>query len=247
MSKFRTMLGALTHEVGEQAQKVGELPQKIGEHAQNFKPFKALEKEHKLGKALHAEALAALQQFKKKHPEIKERLEKAHAYAVVPSIGRASLVLGGAYGVGEVFVHERVVGYGAIVQMTLGVQLGGTTFHELVIFNEESAFKQFKAGKFAFAADAAVELVKAGAQGSKGFGAASQIYVFDEGGMLLDLAIGLQKFIFRPAALGRMRTAKGAMEEGEASDEKERESGNEEEEEERAPAAKKEQPAHHHA
>jgi hypothetical protein len=40
--------------------------------------------------------------------------------------------------------------------------------------------------------------------------------VFDDGGMLLDLAIGGQKFIFRTAALGRARTTEGALEEGTA-------------------------------
>ena len=49
--------------------------------------------------------------------------------------------------------------------------------------------------------------MKAGAQASKGFGSGSTIYVFDEGGMLLDLAIGAQKFSFKPAALGRFRKA----------------------------------------
>lgn len=34
--------------------------------------------------------------------------------------------------------------------------------------------------------------------------------------MLLDLAIGGQKFIFRPAALGRARTTEGALEEDSA-------------------------------
>jgi hypothetical protein len=61
-----------------------------------------------------------------------------------------------------------------------------------------------------------VEIVKAGAQASKGFGKTASIYVFDDGGMLLDLAIGGQTFIFKPGALGRSRTTHGALEEGTA-------------------------------
>lgn len=179
-------------------------------------PFKALQKEKKLGPVLHADVLAALKQVQKKNPELKKVLDKSAGFAVVPSIGRSSLVLGGAYGLGEVFTGERVIGYAAIVELTIGVQVGGTTFHELVVFHDKGALKNFKQGKYAFAADAAVEIVKAGAQASKGFGASSSIYVFDEGGMLLDLAIGGQKFIFKPAALGRSRTTEGALEEGTA-------------------------------
>jgi hypothetical protein len=199
MSKFRDMVDALKHPVDSVGKAVGG-------------PFRALEKEAKLGPVLHAEVMAALKLLQDKHPDIKDALKGAHGFAVVPSIGRASLVLGGAYGLGEVFEHERVIGYAAIVELTIGVQVGGTTFDELVIFHDEGSLKRFKAGKYAFAADAGVAIIKAGAQASKGFGASSSICVFDEGGMLLDLAIGGQKFIFRPAGLGRLRTAEGAVE-----------------------------------
>ena len=202
MSKFRGIVEGLKAPV-----------KKVGE---KVSPFKALQKEAKLGPVLHADVLAALKQVQSKNPELKKVLDESAGFAVVPAIGRASLVLGGAYGLGEVFQGERVIGYAAIVELTIGVQVGGTTFHEIVVFHDEGALKNFKQGKYAFAADASVEIVRAGAQASKGFGATSSIYVFDEGGMLLDLAIGGQKFIFKPAALGRARTAKGALEEGTA-------------------------------
>ena len=59
------------------------------------------------------------------------------------------------------------------IELTLGVQLGGTTFHELVVFHDDGALERFKQGKFAFAADAGVAIVKAGAQATKGFGESS--------------------------------------------------------------------------
>jgi lipid-binding SYLF domain-containing protein len=204
MSKFRNIVEGLEAPI-----------KKVGE-ALSGNPFEKLQKEKKLGPVLHAEVLAALKQVQSKNSDLKKVLDESAGFAVVPEIGRASLVLGGAYGIGEVFKGERVIGYAAIVELTIGVQVGGTTFHELVVFHDEGALKNFKQGKYAFAADAAVEIVKAGAQASKGFGATSSIYVFDDGGMLLDLAIGGQKFIFKPAALGRARTTEGALEEGTA-------------------------------
>lgn len=230
MSKFRSMVEALKQPVETVAEKVSQ-------------PFHALKKEAKLGPVLHSEVLAALKQLQQKHPEIKKVLDESAGYAVIPSIGRASLVLGGAYGIGEVFAHDRVIGYAAVIELTIGVQVGGTTFHELVVFHDEGSLKRFKSGKFAFAADAAVELVKAGAQASHGFGASSSIYVFADGGMLLDLAIGGQKFVFKPAALGRARTAKGGIEEEEAPSDGERERADEDEE--RPAAAEEDQPGAH--
>jgi len=222
---------------------VDALKQPVEALGEKVKPFHTLEKNPKLRPVLHAEVLAALKQLQQKHPETKKVIEESAGYAVVPDIGRSSLVLGGAYGIGEVFVHDDVIGYAAIVEVTLGVQVGGTTFHELVVFHDEGSLKRFKSGKFAFAADAAVELVKAGGQKSRGFGASSSIYVFADGGMLLDLDIGVQKFIFKPAAeLGAKKPAEGGDEKEAAPGDGERERADEE----RPTAAAEEgQPAHH--
>lgn len=231
MSKFRSMVDALKRPV-----------EKVGEKMAG--PFHALEKEAKLGPVLHAEVLAALKEIQDKHPEVKKVLKEAAGFAVVPEIGQASLVVGGAYGLGEVFEHEKVVGYAAIVQLTIGIQLGGTTFHELVVFHDEGSLKRFKLGKYAFAADAGVAIVKAGALASKGFGESSSIILFDEGGMLLDLAIGGQKFIFRPAGLGRFRTAEGALE-AESEDTEQQQAGEKEGDEEKRAEESEERPGDH--
>lgn len=197
-------VGAVGEKISAPLVKVRE---KVGEKLGERGPFKALEEDTKLGRTLHSDVIAAMNQLQEKHPDIKELLEKAYGYAVLPSVGRASLVLGGAYGVGEVFVKDRVIGYAAVIELTVGVQLGGTTFHELIVFNDQETWKEFKDGKYAFAADASVAFVKAGAQASKGFGANTAVFVFNEGGMLLDLAIGLQKFTFKPTAVGMLRTS----------------------------------------
>ncbi|WP_156027066.1 hypothetical protein [Sporocytophaga myxococcoides] len=152
--------------------------------------------------------------LQEKQPSVKELLQKSYGFAVIPAIGSASLVLGGDYGVGEVFVKDHVIGYAGIGKVTLGVQVGGTNFHQMIVFNNEETWKQFKAGKYSFAADAGIAIVKAGAQASKGFGAGTVAFVFNEGGMLLDLDIGIQKFVFKPSVLGKMRTTEGAKEEG---------------------------------
>jgi len=175
-----------------------------------FGPFKALEKDAKLGRTLHSDCIAAMNTLQEKHKDVKELLEKAHGFAVVPGVGRASLALGGAYGVGEVFEKEKVVGYSGIIKVDLGVQIGGTNFHEIIVFNDKKVFKEFKGGKYAFSADAGVAIVKAGAQASRSFGAGTVVFVFNEGGELLDLSIGIQKFIFKKTVLGKTRTSEGA-------------------------------------
>ncbi len=195
---------------GKLSEKASDFGEKIGKHG----PFQALEKDAKLGRTLHSECIAAMNILQEKQPSVKELLQKSYGFAVIPAIGSASLVLGGDYGVGEVFVKDHVIGYAGIGKVTLGVQVGGTNFHQMIVFNNEETWKQFKAGKYSFAADAGIAIVKAGAQASKGFGAGTVAFVFNEGGMLLDLDIGIQKFVFKPSVLGKMRTTEGAKEEG---------------------------------
>ena len=200
---------ALKEGYGNISEKGEKLKDKVGEKIGKIGPFKALEKDAKLGRTLHSDVIAAMNTLQEKH-NIKDMLEKAYGFAVIPSIGRASLVLGGAYGVGEVFEKNKVIGYSAIVKIDLGVQIGGTNFHEMIVFRDKEAWKQFKGGKYAFSADAGVAIVKAGAQASRGFGANTVVFVFNEGGELLDLSIGIQKFVFRQTALGKVRTTEGA-------------------------------------
>ena len=49
----------------------------------------------------------------------------SYGYAVFPTIGKAGLGVGGAYGEGRVFAHAKHVGNSSMAQLTLGFQLGG--------------------------------------------------------------------------------------------------------------------------
>ena len=152
---------------------------------------------------LHAESKATVRRMAEEDPGLRKILEDAHAYAVFPSVGKATAVLGGAYGKGEVFQGDSLIGYAGLVQLTLGVQVGGQTFSEIVAFQNAEALERFKSGKTAFAANASAVLVKAGAAASSNYANGAIVFVSSEGGMMLEAAIGAQKFIFKPAALGR--------------------------------------------
>ncbi len=167
---------------------------------------KGLNKEAKIGPELHESAMAALQRMFERDPSLKESVAKAHAFAVFPSVARGSLVLGVTFGKGEVFKRGRVIGYAGVVQVTAGVQVGGKTLHMLVIMDDPEALECFKSGKISFAANASVAMMKAGALAGRS-PAGFKVHLFSEGGEMLDASIGGQTFKFRPAFLGRLRTA----------------------------------------
>ena len=167
--------------------------------------FGAVGKESAALEELHEEAEATLDRLESRDPGFKEFLRNAHGYVVFPSVGKATAVLGGAYGKGEVFERGKMVGYAAVAQLTLGVQLGGQTFSEVIAFEDKRALDRFKSGRWAFAANASAVLVKAGAAASSNYERGAAVFVSSEGGMMLEAAIGAQKFFYRPALLGRAR------------------------------------------
>jgi hypothetical protein len=147
--------------------------------------------------SVHSEVEATLARVKSKHRELGPALKKAHGYAVFPAVGRASAVLGGTHGRGEVFEHGELVGYATMSQATVGIQLGGQTFSEIVIFNSKEALYRFKRGRVAFTAQASVALLKAGACAVSDYEKDVVTRGFSQGGMLLELALGFQRFTYR--------------------------------------------------
>ena len=172
--------------------------------------FSAVGKEADVLEELHGDVQAALERMEARDPGLKELLKDAHGYAVFPSVGKATAVIGGAFGKGEVFEQGKMVGYAGVGQLTVGVQFGGQTFSEVIAFQDEAALDRFKGGRWAFAANASAALVKAGAAAAMNYQRGVAVFVSSEGGMMLEAAIGAQKFYFRPAVLGRSKAVQHA-------------------------------------
>jgi hypothetical protein len=169
--------------------------------------------------ALHEEVNATLTRLKSKHPELKPALEKSVGYVVFPSMGRASAVLGGAYGRGEVFENGNPVGFASLGQLTIGVQVGGQTFSEVVFFKSRNALDRFKQGRIAFTANASAVIVRAAASGTIDYEKDVTAKAFARGGMLLELSIGGQSFKFiPPKAVKEAPKAERATEGGESAE-----------------------------
>jgi len=163
-------------------------------------------KELSTNRVLRQEVEAVLKMIEEAHPQFKHSMDQAYGYAIFPSVGRAGLVVGGAYGKGEVFEQKKLIGYAGIVQLTIGVQIGGETFDAVVLFADKEGLERFKQGKIGFAANAGAVIVKAGAEATTKY-KADKVYLFSQGGLLIEAAIGGQKFIFRPAVLTRKQPA----------------------------------------
>jgi lipid-binding SYLF domain-containing protein len=96
-----------------------------------------------------------------------------YAYAVFPTIGAGGLVVGGARGAGQVYVHDRLVGDAVMTQLSIGLQAGGKAYSQIIFFQDKRHLDEFESGKFEFAAGASAVAITTGASASIGTDRAS--------------------------------------------------------------------------
>ncbi len=99
--------------------------------------------------------------------------DQCYGYAVFPTIGAGGLIVGGARGRGQVYVHGRVVGDAVMTQLSIGLQAGGKAYSEIIFFQDKRYLEQFESGKFEFAAGASAVAITAAASASVGTDRAS--------------------------------------------------------------------------
>jgi lipid-binding SYLF domain-containing protein len=148
--------------------------------------------------ALSNDSRTGLAQFKAADPSLQQFLDSAAGYAIFPDIGKGAVGVGGAYGHGIVYEHGNMIGYADITQATIGAQLGGQEYSEVLVFQTEDALNRFRGGNFAFAAQASAVAVNAGAASSAKFENGVAVFVKTKGGLMGEASIGGQKFNFQP-------------------------------------------------
>jgi hypothetical protein len=155
----------------------------------------------------------------KNSPMVKPFFENAYGYAIFPLIGKGAMGVGGAFGKGQVYKGGEITGTTSLVKVSVGFQLGGKGFSEIIFFQDKRAYDEFTGGTFELDATASAVAVTAGAEiqagtagatagASLGPAAGTQakteyrkgmaIFVHTIGGFMYEASIGGQKFIFEP-------------------------------------------------
>ena len=147
---------------------------------------------------LHDDATAALNKFKRADSDLEALLNKSQGYAIFPTIGKGGVLVGGAYGKGELFEKNQMIGYCDVTQASIGLQLGGQKFSELIVFDSKAALDNFKSGNFAFSAQASAVAATAGASKAAKFEGGVAVFTLGEAGLMYEASVGGQKFDYRP-------------------------------------------------
>lgn len=140
------------------------------------------------------EVQEVIKSFEKGDPGMQAWFKEAYAYAVFPSVGKAGFGIGGARGKGLVYEQRKLVGKSTLTQVTVGFQLGGQKFSEVIFFKDKTAFDDFTRGNFELGAQVSAVALTAGASRDLAYSKGVAIMTATKGGLMYEAAVGGQKF-----------------------------------------------------
>lgn len=143
-------------------------------------------------------ASSTIKAFRDADPSIARFFDTAHAYAVFPEIAKGGFIAGAASGEGVVYRGGSVVGYAKMTQVTVGAQVGGQAYSQIVFMQDAATFERFTQNRTDFAATASGVIVKSGGAAANDYNQGVAVFVRPLGGAMAEAAIGGQKFTYRP-------------------------------------------------
>ncbi|HSB19460.1 MAG TPA: YSC84-related protein [Anaeromyxobacteraceae bacterium] len=138
--------------------------------------------------------------FRRKDPSLGRFFSSALGYAVFPSVGKGGAGVGGAYGTGVLFERGKPTGRASLTQVTIGPQIGGQAYSEVVFFQTRKAIADFKKGELTMAAQVSAVAVKAGASANARYARGVAVFTLTQGGLMAEASVGGQRFDYRQFA-----------------------------------------------
>ncbi|WP_412523275.1 YSC84-related protein [Shewanella chilikensis] len=160
----------------------------------------------------YSSAIATFKQASETH----KFFDSAYGYAIFPTIGKGGLGIGAAYGNGRVYRGGAYTGDSSMTQVSIGFQIGGQAYSEIIFFKDAQAYRDFTSGSFEFGAQASAVAINAGANAqagttgnSAGAGQAGgsqaakaayingmAVFTAAKGGLMVEAALAGQSFTF---------------------------------------------------
>ena len=151
-----------------------------------------------------------------KTSEVVSNIHKsAYGYAIFPNIGKGGFGIGAAHGSGRVYKGSKKTGDVSMTQVSIGFQVGGQAYRQVIYFQDKRAFDEFTSGEFEFSAQAEAIAItssagaSAGSEGTSASANATQsetkyhkgmiVFTMGKGGLMYQAALGGQKYNYSPS------------------------------------------------
>jgi len=142
-------------------------------------------------------ARQAIGELEKADPGLTKLFEGAAGYAVFATVGKGAVGVGGARGTGVLYEKGLAIGETTLTQLTVGLQLGGQAYTEVIFFETEKSLASFKKGEFAMAAQVSAVAAAAGASANAKYVDGVSVFTLAKGGLMAEASVGGQKFSYQ--------------------------------------------------
>jgi lipid-binding SYLF domain-containing protein len=146
---------------------------------------------------LRSDAATTINRFKRTDPGMSEWFADSYGYAVFPTVGKGAVGVGGAYGEGLVYEQGNPIGNATLTQATVGFQLGGQSYSEVIFFETKDDLDDFTTGNFEFSAQVSAVALQAGVSADADYQNGVAVFTATKDGLMYEASVGGQKFSFR--------------------------------------------------
>jgi lipid-binding SYLF domain-containing protein len=132
--------------------------------------------------------------FKARDPTIERFFNESYGFVVFPKVFKAAFIGGGAFGRGEVYEQDKMVGYSSMSQATVGFSVGGEYFREIIFLRDKADLDKFKVEELVFAAQVTGVALSSGAAAKADYKAGMAVFIMEDKGLMVDASLGGQTF-----------------------------------------------------
>ena len=123
--------------------------------------------------------------------------DNSYGYVIFPKIGKGAIIIGGSGGNGVVYEKGKTIGTAKMEQVSVGAQVGGESYREIIFFENKEALDKFKENNVEFSAQISAVAAKSGASANAKYANGVIVFTKDLSGLMAEAALGGQKFKYK--------------------------------------------------
>lgn len=150
-------------------------------------------------KQLGNDSQAALRDLEAADSTLKDRVDSAAGYAIFPNVAKGGAGVEVASGNGDVYQGGKWIGSSHLGMIGAGIDLGATTYAELILFETPQALNEFENAEYRMDASVSAVAIQASAAATAKFQHGVIVFVQGHGGIMVEANLGAQQFTFKAA------------------------------------------------
>jgi lipid-binding SYLF domain-containing protein len=146
---------------------------------------------------LVADSKEAKADFIKTDASMAKLFNDSYGYVIFPKIGKGAIIIGGSGGNGVVYEKGKTIGTAKMAQVSVGAQVGGESYREVIFFENKEALDRFRDNKVEFSGQVSAVAAKSGASLNAKYADGVAVFTQDLSGLMAEAAVGGQKFTYK--------------------------------------------------